>query len=110
MRGKGIAGFMLFLVIASLSGAVFTAGCTGREVGESGYYCCRYESRHTGCGGKTWSSWEKLSENFDISTYKEGWTPEKVCNKYTGSTTRCDGGCCISVEYRNNRLSEGSCS
>lgn len=111
MKGKGICWVILFIVLANVAAMVVIAGCIGDEGGgEAGYYCCRYETRSTGCGGKGWSDWEKASESFNINDYKEGWTPEKVCDKYTGSRDTCGGGCCITVQYRNNQLSVGSCS
>jgi len=76
---------------------------------ESGSYSCSYESRHTGCGGKEWSEWKAECYAFNMDDYKEGWTPEKVCGKYTGSDTNCEGGCCIDIEYMNNKLSRDRC-
>jgi hypothetical protein len=89
--------FILLLVLAIFSGCLE----------ETGIYSCTYESRSTGCGGKGWKSWKTECYEFDIEDYKEGWTPERVCNKFTGSDTHCAGGCCINSEYRNTRLSRG---
>ncbi len=110
MKRTAIVWFILALVIAGIIAVVAIAGCIGDEDGSGeDTYCCRYEVRSTGCGGKGWSDWKAELQTFNINDYKEGWTPAKVCDKYTGSTTTCGGGCCIFVEYRNNRLSQGSC-
>jgi hypothetical protein len=111
MDEKGMGWVILFMVLASLAAATLIAGCTEDFEGNGGdTYCCRYETRYTGCGGKGWSDWEKESYSFNINDYKEGWTPQRVCDKYTGSTESCGGGYCIFVEYRNTRLTRGSCS
>jgi hypothetical protein len=95
------------MVLAGAGAMVFMAGCLEDD---GGSYCCRYEERHTGCGGAGWSDWEKGAFSFNIDDYREGWTPEKVCDKFTGSDTSCGGGCCITIQYRNNQLTSGSCS
>jgi len=77
---------------------------------EQGIYTCKYEERHSGCGGKTWTDWESKCLDIDMEDYKEGWTPEKVCSEYSGSDTNCGGSCCIYVQYRNNQVAPGSCS
>lgn len=94
------------IAIALAFGALGFVAC-GDEGG--GVYCCTYESRHTGCGGSGWTEWETSSEQFNIDDYKEGWSPEDVCDKYTGTWDECGGSCCISGEYRNNVLSSGAC-
>ncbi len=93
-------------VCALLAGVIFSA--CGEEGG--GIYCCTYESRHTACGGGDWGAWESESYQFNIDDYLEGWTPERVCDKFTGSDTECSATCCINVEYQNNVLSDGNCS
>jgi hypothetical protein len=95
------------LLLAVVMGTcVLIAGC-GEDGG--GIYCCTYESRHTACGGGDWTAWEAEFYQFNIDDYLEDWTPERVCNKFTGSDTECGGGCCIYVEYSNNNLSSGEC-
>jgi len=94
-------------VVLSLGVAAVTAGCGGDEGG--GLYCCTYESRHSACGGGNRTAWETLSYEFNIDDYVEGWTPEQVCAKFSGSDTECAGSCCIDTEQRNNILSGGSC-
>jgi hypothetical protein len=98
-------GAILATVLAALAVA-----CGGSESG--GAYCCRYETRSTGCGGSGWGAWTAETYSFDIDAYVEGWTPERVCNNFTGSPTSCtpSGSCCIYVEYRNNQVSGGPCS
>ena len=96
---------LLLLSVLIVACAMVITSCS-----QGSTYCCTYESRHTGCGGVGWSQWETEYYEFDIDDYKEGWTPEQVCNKFTGSDTECGGGCCIEVQYRNNRLSSGGCS
>jgi hypothetical protein len=87
--------------------AMLTFSACGEEDG--GTYCCTYESRHTGCGGVGWSDWESESYEFNIDDYVEGWTPELVCDKFTGSDTECSATCCINTEYRSNTLADGTC-
>ena len=96
--------FFLLICFGAISIASFIAGCE-----EDTVYHCTYEVRSTGCGGKGWGPWKTECFQFDIEDYKEDWTPEKVCNQFKGSDTHCGGGCCIYVEYRNNRLSHGEC-
>jgi hypothetical protein len=91
------------MVLGLLSGLIASCG------EEDHIYCCSYESRHSACGGGNYTSWETTDYQFDIWDYKEGWTPEDVCNKFTGSDTECGGSCCIYVEYQNNQLSAGEC-
>jgi hypothetical protein len=93
---KSLIFFLIFLVLF---------GCV-----EEGYYTCTYEERHTGCGGKGWTDWKSECINIDMDDYKEGWTPQKVCGKYSGSDTNCGGSCCIYIQYQNNRVSPGECS
>ncbi len=81
----------------------------GSGDGSGGTYACSYESRSSGCGGVGWSDWTAQCYQFNIDDYQEGWTPERVCNKYTGSDTECGGSCCIYVEYRNTTLKSGTC-
>jgi hypothetical protein len=81
------------------------AGCGG----DDSIYCVTYESRHTGCGGAGWSDWEPDHYEFNMDDYKEGWTPEDVRDKFTGTATNCGGGCCIEIEYLNAQLSDGGC-
>lgn len=95
------------LLIGFLALIVVLSGCS--ESSESGSYSCTYESRHTGCGGVGWSEWKAECFAFNMDDYKEGWTPETVCGKYTGSNTNCEQSCCIDIEYRNNTLSTNAC-
>jgi len=90
-----------------LMASLLTAGCGGEEGG--GLYCCTYESRHSACGGGNWTAWEIQHYEFDLDDYVEGWTPEQVCAKFSGSDTECAGGCCIDTQDRNNVLSGGAC-
>ena len=83
---------------------------TGEKDGSGTIYACSYEYRSTGCGGVGWSEWTTQCYQFNIDDYQEGWTPERVCNKYMGSGTECGGSCCINYEYRNNVISKGNCS
>ncbi len=96
------------LVAMALAFAGALTGCG--EGSGGGTYCCQYETRSTGCGGTGWKEWESGTDEFDIVDYQEGWTPERVCNKYTGSGTECGGSCCINYQYRDNTLSDGLCS
>lgn len=96
MRTYALFSLLFLLIIIS--------GCS-----ENTSYSCTYESRHTGCGGKEWTIWVKDCVAFNMDDYKEGWTPEKVCEKYSGTDTNCGGGCCIEIEYRNNMISKGTC-
>ncbi len=97
-------------VLTILIGVGLIAGLLISGCGEDDtIYCCSYESRHTACGGSDWTAWEAEKYQFDIDTYLEDWTPERVCDKFTGSDTECGGSCCINVEYRNNQLSGGTC-
>jgi hypothetical protein len=107
MRERGMWRAVMVLVLVVATAVVLVAGCLDDK---GGTYCCRYEERHTGCGGAGWSDWEKATFSFNIDDYKEGWTPERICDQYSGSDTSCGGGCCISIQYRNNQLSGGSCS
>ena len=97
----------LLWVGALLMSVASVSGCGDDEGG--GIYCCSYESRHTGCGGTGWTDWESKSEQFNIDDYLEGWTPERVCNKYTGNDTECSDTCCINIQLRNNQLTSGPC-
>jgi len=101
-------GMAMIAVVALVAVAVVPGGCGDDEGG--GVYCCTWESRHTGCGGTDWTAWETEQDEFNIDDYLEGWTPERVCNKYTGSDTACSDTCCIYVEKRNNTLTSGPCS
>jgi len=94
-------------VVLSLGVAAVTGGCGGDEGG--GLYCCTYESRHSACGGGNWTPWVTEHYEFNLDDYVEGWTPERVCAKFSGADTECAGGCCIDTENRNNILSGGSC-
>jgi hypothetical protein len=89
-----------------LYAAATLPGC-GEEGG--GVYACRYESRHSACGGGDYTDWAAECYSFNIDDYLDGWTPEQVCDKFTGSDNECGGSCCITVEYRNNVLSGGTC-
>ena len=101
LRMPGICT-LVFLWSVSL----FSLAC---EDEGGGVYACNYESRYTGCGGVGWSDWETECYEFNIDDYLEDWTPERVCNKFTGTDTECGGGCCIEVQYQNTELSSGSC-
>lgn len=100
----------LISLLALLAFPVLPMSCGEGGEGSGEIYCCTYQSRATGCGGTGWKDWKDGSDQFNIDDYLEGWTPERVCNKYTGSDTECGGSCCINVEYRNNTLSSGTCS
>jgi hypothetical protein len=93
-----------FSILILILSSFILFGCT-----ENSTYSCIYESRHTGCGGKEWTEWGTECNAFNMDNYKEDWTPEKVCQKYSGTDTNCGGGCCIEIEYRNNQLSKSSC-
>ncbi len=90
--------------------AIFLVLIAGCGISSGGMYSCSYESRHTGCGAKGWTDWEEKCENINMDNYREDWTPEKVCGKYSGSDTNCGESCCIYVEYRNTDISRGKCS
>lgn len=92
------------VLVVAISGV---SGC-GDEAG-GGIYCCSYEVRSTGCGGTDWKEWQTEVYEFNIDDYLEGWTPQRVCDKFSGSDTECGGSCCIEVQYRNTELSGGSC-
>ncbi len=91
-----LIGFLILTIVLS--------GCS-----ESGSYSCTYESRRTGCGGTGWTKWETECFAFNMDDYKDEWTPEMVCEAYTGSDTKCEQSCCIYIEYRNNILSTNGC-
>jgi hypothetical protein len=91
------------ITLVALAASLITCG------EESASYCCSYESRHTGCGGTGWTSWETTHYSFNLDDYQEGWSAERVCNKFSGADTNCGGGCCINIEYRSNHLGEGLC-
>ena len=95
---------MKIIAICCILISLMIYGCS-----ESSMYSCNYESRHSGCGGKGWSEWKSECYPFNMDDYKEGWTPEKVCQKYSGSDTKCGESCCDYIEYRNNKLSGGGC-
>jgi hypothetical protein len=99
---------LLFVIIIGLTTII---GCFGEEdEGDGGaIYSCTYDKRSTGCGGTGWSDWETSCYEFDIDDYVEGWTPEMVCDKFSGSGEECGGSCCILYEYRDNVLSSGYC-
>ncbi len=99
------AAIVTFVLIAAVTTQLM-AGC-GEDGG--GIYCCSYESRSTACGGSGWKPWKATNYQFNIDDYKEGWSPTRVCDKFTGSDTECGGSCCINVQYRGNNLAEGAC-
>ena len=94
----------VILLISFLILITVLSGCI-----ESESYSCSYESRRTGCGGKGWSTWESECFEFNMDDYKDEWTPQMVCKKYTGSDTSCGGSCCVYIEYRDNSLSTNGC-
>jgi hypothetical protein len=107
---KNYLWIIIILVVLIVLGTIFfVIANLDFSSSSSGSYSCTYETRHTGCGGVTWTDWTKECYSFDIDDYKEDWTPERVCNKYTSSDTNCGGSCCIEIEYRNNVLPKGSC-
>ncbi len=93
------------MALISLAGA-FVLGC-----GDGGgtLYHCTYETRHSACGGGDWSEWTSECYAFDLDDYQTGWTPQMVCDKFSGSDTECGGSCCIYVEHRNTTLADGGC-
>lgn len=95
------------LLIAVSLGAAVASGCGGEDGG--GVYCCTYESRHSACGGGSWTAWETLHYEFDLDDYVEGWTAEQVCAKFSGSDTACSATCCVDTEQRSNVLEAGAC-
>jgi hypothetical protein len=103
-----IRSIILLCAFVSTTAAA-AVGCGGDNGDGGGTYCCRYESRHTPCGGGTYSNWQAEKYEFNIDDYVAGWTPEAVCNKFTGNWTNCEAGCCINGQYRNNTLSSGKC-
>jgi hypothetical protein len=99
---------IMFGILAVISLTMF-ASCAEDSGGGGGVYACNYEKRATGCGGIGWGDWEAYSYEFDIDDYVEGWTPERVCDKFSGSDTHCAGGCCIDIQYQNNEVAKGEC-
>jgi hypothetical protein len=99
---------LLASVLAALllSAGVVLLGCGGEG---STIYHCTYETRHSGCGGGDWTAWTSECYRFDLEDYQEGWTPQRVCDKFSGSDTACESSCCIYVEHRNTTLAEGGC-
>lgn len=97
--------FGLSLVTAGALLAI-PVGC---GLGEDTIYSCTYETRYSQCGGGNYSPWEQVCYEFDMDDYQDDWTPQRVCNKFTGSDVECGGGCCIYVDYRNNVLSDDEC-
>lgn len=100
---------MRALILVFIVGALAAPCLTACGDDEGGVYCCTYESRHTACGGSDWTDWESEVDEFNIDNYKDDWTPQRVCDKYTGSWNECSSTCCINGEYRNNTLTRGSC-
>jgi hypothetical protein len=94
---------MLSALIVTL--AMVITGCADDSI-----HCVTYETRHTGCGGVGWSEWTTEHYEFNMDDYQDGWTPEDVRDKFTGSKTECGGGCCIEVQYQNAQVSSGGCS
>ncbi len=97
---------MKMLIIILAGSLLFVGGC-----GEDGntLYNCSYQSRHTACGGGDWTAWESACYQFDMDDYLDDWTPQRVCDKFSGSDTECSATCCINVEYQNNQLASGTC-
>ena len=96
-------------LLASLTvSAGLAAVACGDDAG--GVYCCTYESRYSACGGGDYSDWEINYYEFNIDDYLEAWSPEKVCDKSSGTDTSCSATCCIYSEDRNNVLCSGSCA
>lgn len=95
------------LAMLAVSACLAGLGC-GDSTG--GVYCCTYDSRHSACGGGDYTAWETNYYEFNIDDYVEGWTPEQVCDKFSGTDTSCSATCCIYSEDRNNVLSSGSCA
>ena len=87
--------------------ALLLASACGDEAG--GTYCCTFESRHSACGGGDYTTWETKYYEFDLDDYVEGWSPQRVCDKFSGNDTECSATCCIYTEARNNVVSGGSC-
>ena len=100
--------FCFVFIALIIPGCCFDVDDFNYDDGE--IYGCSYESRHSGCGGKDWTAWESECFEFNIEDYKEGWSPERICNQYTGSDTSCSSTCCIYTQYRNNQLSYGGCN
>jgi hypothetical protein len=93
------------LVLLAMSAAAL-ACCSD---GGGGQQHCSYESRHTACGGSGWGNWTTECYAFNLDDYKEGWTAERVCQKFSGSDSECSTTCCIYVEYRNSTVGSGGC-
>lgn len=94
------------LLLLSLASGLMAWGC-GDESG--GVYCCTFESRHSACGGGDYTPWETNYYEFNIDDYVEGWSPNDVCDKFSGTDTNCSATCCVYSEDRNNVLSSGAC-
>jgi len=94
------------LMFVTLGAALMMSSC-GEDGG--GVYCCTYESRHSACGGGDYTPWETNYYEFNINDYVEGWSPQDVCDKFSGTDTSCSATCCIYSEDRNNVLSSGAC-
>jgi hypothetical protein len=82
--------------------------CCG-DGSSSGQQHCTYESRHSPCGGSGFGAWTTECYAFNLDDYKEGWTADRVCQKFSGSDTECSSTCCIYVEYRNSTVGGGGC-
>ena len=97
------------LILALVSVAMLV-GCGSDSGGGGSVYACNYEKRTTGCGGGDYGAWEAYCYEFDMDDYLEGWTPERVCDKFSGSDTSCAAGCCINIQYQSNEVSKGECN
>jgi hypothetical protein len=103
-KTKGSPMKQVFILV-TLGACLLTVGCGD----EGGVYCCTFESRHSACGGGDYTPWEAEYYEFNIDDYQEGWSPDRVCNKFSGGDTTCSATCCVNSEDRNNVLSAGSC-
>ncbi len=89
--------------------ALLLASACGDESG--GVYCCTFESRHSACGGGgDYTAWETEYYEFNLDDYLEGWDAQRVCNKFDGTDTACEAGCCINIEDRLLSVSPGACA
>jgi hypothetical protein len=105
---RGLLSCFIFLVVfLIIPGCCFDTD--DFDYYDEGTYGCAYESRHSGCGGKDWSAWESGCFEFSMDDYREEWTPDRICNEYSGSDTSCSSTCCIYTQYRNTKLSSGGC-
>jgi hypothetical protein len=97
---------MKVLSVAALLAAL--TGCPSKD-DSNDRYACVWESRHSACGGGSYTAWATQCDEFLASDYYI--SPQEHCANMASSDTSCAGDCCIYVEGRNPTLQAGgSCN